>query len=100
MRYNALFVIFEKKAKFEIVICNVLWVALYHIQNSFAALTLRNQTRFLLHVNRQPLTDDSHETPNLIFHENKDGYHKYGIFRPVLNLKQLTLTTPRKKKCI
>ena len=36
MKYHALFVIFEKAAKFEIVVCCKLYVALYTISTSWA----------------------------------------------------------------
>ena len=36
MKYHSLFVIFEKAAKFEIVVCCNLWVNKLHVQEQFS----------------------------------------------------------------
>ena len=36
MKYHALFVIFEKAAKFEIVVCCQLWVALHGLMGAIS----------------------------------------------------------------
>ena len=43
VKYHALFVIFEKAAKFEIVICCKLYVALYGLQSADAKISVNDR---------------------------------------------------------